>query len=60
VASGRNACRKALRLMVRRLPEDRPICRAAEYSSTRVVWNMAGSSVEIVTGIPWRKNLVRG
>src|SRR5882724_4734402 len=50
--SGRKDCSKAVRLMTRRSSSKSPIWRAAEYSSRRVVWNMAGSSVERVTGMP--------
>src|SRR5215475_5115861 len=39
---------------------ERPMRWALLYSAARSVWNMVGSSVERVTGIPWRRSLGRG
>ena len=38
----------------------RPMSRALQYSSRSVALNIAGSSVERVTGMPWRRSLTSG
>src|SRR5258708_29739368 len=35
---------------------ERPMRWALRYSAARSVWNMVGSSVESVTGMPWRRS----
>src|SRR5262252_8068336 len=39
---------------------ERPMVWAWRYSVVRSVWNMVGSSVERVMGMPWRRSWGRG